>query len=509
MEVFSQQFILSRDADHTIDGFERWRLSDWHFSAGNGLRVATHFHDRLALNIAVLGIAVDKNDIVLDSTTLAAATAKMKDYGEVAKYLSECAGRYAFVLIDTQNARIYGDPGNTLGFVFDIDTGTVGSTLHLTINRRIIANDDYPLAYPAAINAGPRFAFGHTADARVKRPLGNHYLDLHSLETHRFWPTESTVLEVSEDDTAAEEAAVETFFERHQSVIATLAKSFTPTILPLSGGRETRLLLAAALENRDDVDFMFSHVTNWATSLDVAVARLMASAVGRDMTTINGKDAVQELADAGGIMQMREAAKFSRGFRPRAAPIADSTLAVTQMVPEGGILLRGYTTDLLKAVLWERGINRYGNGEPHDRRHGLKMLFLTGNDRSKGLQKYGQYSEEPWFLNAYGEWMETLPVSARGRIYDFQFMEQFQAHGHGESLYSNTRNFYMGPGNDRAIYAAAVSLPPVRRRKLVYHARILKRYATALSEIPYNNDIKLLSEQERDDAGLEFPTNFK
>jgi len=199
LEVFSQQFILSRNADHTIEGFERWRLSDWHLSVGNGLPVAIHFHDQLTLNIAVLGIAVDKNNTVLDSTTLAAATAKMKDYGAVANYLSECAGRYAFVLIDPQNARIYGDPGNTLGFVYDIDTGTVGSTLHLTIDRRIIANDDYTLAYPAAINAGPRFAFGHTADARVKRPLGNHYLDLNTLETHRFWPTESVILEVAED----------------------------------------------------------------------------------------------------------------------------------------------------------------------------------------------------------------------------------------------------------------------------------------------------------------------
>lgn len=142
LEVFAHQFILSRNSEHTVDGFKRWRLSDWQLSAGKGLPVSIHHHDRLKLDIAVLGVAVDTNDMILDSEVLGAATKQMKNYDEIATYLSECAGRYAFVMIDPNRARIYGDPGNTLGFVYDMDTGTVGSTLHLTINRRIRANEN-------------------------------------------------------------------------------------------------------------------------------------------------------------------------------------------------------------------------------------------------------------------------------------------------------------------------------------------------------------------------------
>lgn len=496
-DTFRNQFIITQDTSDAITGFIHTPIGGWHIYSGPDVQLCCATVGQGAVQVAMLGVAVDADGLVLTPGNFAAKMAAIPDFDSAVADLLQCAGRYAFVVIGDGRARMYGDAGNTLGFVYNTQVARIASSLHLALRRRINHNKDYPFARQAALGAGPRFAFGHTADAHVRRPLANHFLDMNAMNTHRFWPTEDTVLTISPDDHSAQEAALDVFIRRHQQVMQSLTAAFTPSILPLSGGRETRILLASSLDCVDQVDMMFTHAANWISLLDMAAGRQMAKAVGRRLHEIYGKEMLKWEDCYPTWQKQLTANKLAMGNLPRAATADMGRHIVSTVLPRGGIVLRGYVTDLLKAVLWERGVVHHSQGLPHNNRHGLQMLFLSGNNRKKGLATHGPYWNDPWFKNAYASWRDTLPQSATGRIYDLQFMEHFQPHGHGELFYCFRDNFYIGPGNDRAVMQAAMSLPPEARRDLVFHKRLYEKIAPNLGKLPYNNDFKEMPPEQR------------
>ena len=64
-------------------------------------------------------------------------------------------------------------------------------------------------------------------------------------------------------------------------------------------------------------------------------------------------------------------------------------------------------------------------------------------------------------------------------------------------FYNFRDNFYIGPGNDRAVMEAAIALPPVERRDLIYHTRLYEKIGTELGDIPYNAEIIEMTAEER------------
>lgn len=502
-DVYNQHFLISKRSEPELQDLNQHKVGKHYIYHGKDLPIAVLTVKKPAVSIAFFGIAVSPDGYVVDAGNLQTALSKLGSIEKIIHYLTHCSGRYAFLISSSKFERLYGDPGNTLGLVYDPESGRVGSTIHLVLSRDIKPNTEYPLDPSVTGKKGARYSFGHTEDLEVKRGLGNHFLDLKTMGMHRFWPTEQHVFEIAETDAVAQDAALDVIINQHRSAILALSQSFTPTILPLSAGRETRMLLSCATECLDQIDYIFSHATNFAGSLDQSVARVMGQAAGREVDMIYGFETDKKFRE--NADWEREYAKrlLRLGDDPGTLPEAADILrySVTQVLPEGGILLRGYVSDLLKAVLWERGVADAQTGVLKDD-HVMKMMFLGGNNRRAGVEAFGRYWKNPKLRELYFRWKDTLPQSAHSRLYDFSFMELFQAHGHGRGLYGFTRNFYLGPGNDRKVVEASISLPPITRRMLQYHRLLHERTMPAQRDIPYLEDVKDMTPEQRAEFGM-------
>jgi len=159
-------------------------------------------------------------------------------------------------------------------------------------------------------------------------------------------------------------------------------------------------------------------------------------------------------------------------------------ILVKQGLPVGGAVFRGNVIDQSKAFLWRRvGIREFmrTRGKAHDIGKGIKLLML--GDES--------YREDPWLRERYGDWLESLPASARLRAIDFAVLEHFRSHGQGALFYMTNRNFYVTPGADRTVLRSFISLPPNLRDADL----ILERTVPELLDVPYagkaDNEIRL------------------
>ncbi|TRD19734.1 hypothetical protein [Palleronia caenipelagi] len=497
--VYRGHFVLSPKIEPSLLPLREVPFDMWTLYHGEGLPVATARTCFNTVRVAILGVAVDSEGIVLTNETLTSQLGHCRSVSDVIDHLIHCAGRYAFVVVGQSVARVYGDPGNTLGFVHDPESGRVGSTLDLVLNRAEEPNTSYPLS-PARIGVtGAYFAFGETQDRVVRRVLANHFLDLTTGKSERFWPTGDEVFEICHTDKQAQEEVLGEIIARHQQVIATLAEQFNPTFLPLTGGRESRLLLACGLDAMPHIDMLFTHVTNFANSLDQTSATLLAALVARKLRVINGIEAVRSFESTHDVLREFTIAKLRIGARFEGGATQDmiARLAVTESIPRGGIVLRGYGTDILKASFWSARAQHCRTELPKPE-HVLKMMRLAGPASTNIQSHTGRYWRNPEMQDRFAIWQSSLPENAQPRLYEFSFLEQAQTYRTGVGMYQMARNFYLSPGNDRRIIGMMAALPPDLRQSMVFHETIYRMLGREdLGRVPYVNKLKDMSPDER------------
>lgn len=406
----------------------------------------------------------------------------MRSTDEAQEYISACAGRYTAFLIGPTIARVYPDPNGSFGTVYNIENGTVAASVYLALSDKIRRNEEYPLGVDAGLGLGPRFSFGYTADPRVRRILSNHYLDLKDLSEHRFWPTEKMSFD-SDGDPAHVSDLLQTYETRHQEVMRAISQGTTPTILPLSAGKDSRILLSLARPFISDIDQLFTHITNWSSKLDAVAATMLADKLGVNSDVFDCRNANIKI-DRNTVRRESIIYTLATGKLPMARVISPPDVLSRSCPRPGGVLMRGHVTDILKAVLWDGAAHPRGSHLNYDTSYGLKMMLLMG-DKS-GFKKY---VNDPWFVSKREAWLETLPTGAHPRILDFAAIELFRPFSLGESFHGFRHNFYLAPGNDRQIITAAASLPPVKRAQGDYVRAVLERHTPEFSDVPFLSDI--------------------
>ncbi len=473
-EVFSQQFHLSKNPALPIEGFAQIQLDDWVLSFGSDLCVVAatlgpqHF--------AFIGVGVDRDGDYVTKEVLTNKLSACPTLQDRLGYLAGCAGRYAYVVVSPEKSGLYLDPVGTLGVVFNPETQVAASTVNLALDRRIVKNDAYPMTRSAGLNRGGRFAFGHTQDVSVKRLLANHALDLESFAPQRHWDYGDDPF-ACDNSIQAFEQQVDLIIARHKSVINALARHHERAILPLSGGADSRILLACAKDVLDEVELV-SHAENWRSQQDIVVARKLADAMGRDLRVVDAKDdPAFQISDPDLLRSEQDKYRVATGLFPKATPVRRRLIEVNQGYPAGGVLMRGHVTDILKAVLWRNiGIANHRPGHPPDVGVALRLMMLGAPETE----------DDPELQAQYRHWFDTLPEIAQSRPHDFMGIEQFRTHGMGVEFYAFTRNFFVCPGNDRAIIRAACSLPPELRVDFHFNDMLLQRVAPELADFEYN-----------------------
>ncbi|MEM9912802.1 MAG: hypothetical protein AAF922_18740, partial [Pseudomonadota bacterium] len=416
-EVFAQQFRLARAGLDPLEGFRRHEAGPWHLDVGYGLPAFDFSFDEGNGKVVLLGIAVEENAKLLASQDAFNDLAKLRDMDKVIERLNACAGRFAFLIVHKEIQRFYLDPIGSLGAVYDPEQRAIASTINFLLDREIEANTIYPMTEEAIVGKG-RFAFGHTPDKVVKRLVPNHYLDLSDFRFHRHWPHKDAIFDPNEEDKSK---LLKLILSRLENVLGALSKWETGAILPISGGLDSRLLLACAKPYLEDID-LFSHAESFMSRRDTRIATKLADIVGKDQTIIDPKlDPKYQISNAEKLRSCDAASKISMGTASIGADVPKRLYEVLNGYPGGPLILRGNGSDFLKAVLWRRTTKEYTQRLRHETSEGIRMMMLGKKE----------ITQNPVLHVEYANWFRTPPGTSKSRVYDFMFAEQFLSHGLG------------------------------------------------------------------------------
>jgi hypothetical protein len=479
--AFAQQFLLTTDAGEELPRYQRRAFGKWFLLSGPRMPIAEvevkDKHDK-TIQMIVMGHAVDATGTLARNARLKDVLSESTDIEILERYISGLGGRYIALLRHGAQERLYLDPTGSMGALINRTQGRIASTLHMALTRPTEPSS----AYPAELTAS-RYAFGHTADKDVFALMPNHYLDLETGQMHRFWPKEQSFTCSSLEEL---DSGIDRVIARHGEIMHALTAVRGPTILPVTGGQDSRVLMAIAAARNLSPDYVFTHITTKNALADSEVAAQLCEALGweRDVLDVMHWDSPLALPPRRVYRYLREAA-LARGHvnftYPTKSPehtIPRREMTATQALPDGGIVLRGHVTDISKAVLWRKlgamAFIRHGAAGITDE-IGTQLLY---HDRPE----LGLF---PWPQKHFAAWRATLPDGARDRTLDFMGLELYRNYSLGASFYGFVKNFYVAPGCDREIITLLASAPPAMRYRLQYNQRLIARAAPALRDIPY------------------------
>ena len=463
--TFRGQFVLSRAPDLHLP---KWRVTEmgdgWRLHHCRALPYARiKSHDGTSAGI-LLGLAVDAaGTLVKDGHILA--------FGETPQtFATGAAGRYVYI---TESA-VFSDPTGSMGGVYDATTQTVASTVLMCLDRPERPPEGFNRQ--AIVKGRGAFSLSRTADADVMAITPNHRLDLATFTLTRFWPHADVSFhrDVPEPDEVI--AAMAT---RLSAVIGAIAAGH-PTLLPLSGGRDSRNLAAAAKPHLQNIDHMFTFVSNWQGQIDAEVATQIATTLGGTCAvyaSYTGDAQNRDTLSKPARLRQRRAFRLAGGF---VGDANNDVLDGLAMKLPKGVVLRGNVMEILKANHWKRGASRDRAAGTHDVDYATARLAIEPDREPEMIAAH---------RNTYAAWHAALPLGAKRVAYDFAFIEHLLP-GWQPKFYGYTRNFFVNPFSDRALIEGSMQLPVKARQTNAYNDALLAHLAPDLSDIPFTPDIK-------------------
>lgn len=395
-------------------------------------------------------------------------------------------GRFA-ILVDLatdkgRHARLYMDCIGALGAMYDPVSRICASSLLLTLTRDIAPHPQFRI--PAAIYEIPEIApllpeppadtelqtpcFGASYDATVRQLLANHCLDLSDFSMHRMPLPAPPETWLQPDEAAA------LIGDRLRSTLAALHGDATG-YLAISGGMDSRMLVAAAPDRFGDGMTYYAYADNWITGVDMRLAEKLAERSDAPFLAQPPAD------DADGSFFPRE--RRAQYFRNRCAvstglkSLGDDWWGrgYFRQLRRGEMWVRGNALEVVTARLWTPTVDaplRKGL------RHALRRLSLDSEDRDL-------FSA---MRQALLDWRTTLPQDWWPQFHDFWYQELFLSHSQPNFLGLNELA-YFPPAADPAIFQAARSVEPGLRRTNVLYDAIIRHGRPDLAELPTTHDI--------------------
>lgn len=464
VRTFRGQFTLSQSTSLDVEDYRTTELGQgWHLHHCRALPVSRLYDHRGEAVGLLLGLAVDgAGKLVSDGYAL-------PEHQSFEQFVTDAAGRY----VALSPTAVYADPTGSMGVVYDASTRTVASTPLMCINRPLI---DTPRFDPQEIQAGRgAYALGFTRDVHVRGVMPNHRLDLTSFQLARFWPAVDAQFPTDTPD-----RTIAAMAKRLSATIGAIAQSH-PTLLPLTGGRDSRNLAAAAKPHLDHIDHSFTYVMNWQGQLDAEISTDVAAALGLEHTiyasytnTARDRDTLSRPAR----MRQKMAFRLAGGFVGDANN--DVLDGLSRKLPHG-VVLRGNVMEILKANHWKRGLTHdAATPDGHDADYATDRLAILP---AGGAQTVNTFKPD------YLAWKGSLPEAAQKLSYDFAFIENLLP-GWQPKFYGYTRNFLVNPFCDRALIRACMCLPVAERQANIYNDALLAHLAPELSHIPFTPDLK-------------------
>lgn len=461
-ERFRYQYVISRSTE-SIEGFVERKIGDLNLYCGKDLPLR-ELHDATGAKVGyVLGIAVGTGAQQSKETLKLPFKKTAKTFWtRFESFLDDAAGRYAFVLHALGQSRLYTDPVGMIGAVYNVEDGYVASSTMLAIKRALRPHPKYD--FDAIRDLAGKITLFHTADQDVRRLNPNYYLDLGTLESKRFWPRNVSFTPEPEDPSAVYKEIIETA----RGNIGAIANDY-PCSLPVSGGMDSRLLLAFAGEHRGKIKQFYTHINNYATRRDAAIAQELCRVCEVD----------HEVHDKRHFGIARREARlnlraYELTFGAPASPPQEYQNGVIYGVPDGNVIMRGHQTDLLRAVYVFRP-----QSEWRDPDWQIERLLVVPRAHFNA-----EIADR--FREDFVAWQSTLPASAMEKAADFMFLEVYSSASIGSSFPALWRNFYLSPYNSRRLIALSLQFSEKRRRASEPVYELIEMMDEDLSKVPFD-----------------------
>lgn len=446
----TNQFLLSREPLQLPPG--------WVVHERQGWCLATHpFLSVLPLRRAdgttqgwVLGVVIDDQGRVAERSVDFAGS----DKRELLETFNRLRGRFLMVVIDGEWQRVYPDPAASLGIVFGQDQGPAGSTASLFDERQFPPDRSLTdiLGMPGSDKWYP---FGSTPRRGVTRLLPNHFLDLTTWQQVRYWPTATLT------SSGAADNLVTSIAQRLRGTLSAVAARW-PIHLPLTAGKDSRVLLAAAREviSRGRCFVMSSG----RIDKDVAMARKVARRAGIGIDVLPAMTGSQE--------------DFKRWLYRTgdsvAGRIAREYVTLRQLNPNGA-LLPGNGGAVGKGVYW-RPDDFHGeaiNQEPLTPDAVLRRIKLPVAET---------------LLKPAAAWLAGLTGQQRLTVLDLLYLEQRLGCWAGPQQYGVDPYVacHLSPYTDRMIFEAMLALPVPYKRENHLARDLCDRLWPELAIMPFN-----------------------
>ncbi|MDX8348950.1 hypothetical protein SLH49_13270 [Cognatiyoonia sp. IB215446] len=429
-QTFRYQYIVGASKTD-LPGFTSTAVGRYWVGSGEGLRCRTLTDSAGVAFGLCLGIAIDHDGKTPEEVFSAGFDSASADaLRKLEQYLECLAGRYAIISHLNGKTYFHCDPVGMIGAVYAPETGRIASSTFLCIDRPPIW---HPLYNRDEIEAGEgTYGLNHTSDAHVFRLNASHRMELDTFRTERFWPPKQAAFVADDAHYGAiyDEMIIAT--RRIMTRMTTLGE----TSLPLSGGNDSRLLMAQADDDTlRDITQVFSHINTYANRRDAHVAAILCRAKNRPFEVHDRKKV--------------SVPRYVRRLAERRYRIGSGTMAVVPKeienglflsVRENAIVMRGHQTNIMRGQYLVTADPQ----EWRKPRWQIRMMQLVGKGKFNG-------EVAARFMPDFQRCYDDLPENALVRSADFIFFETLVPAALGTLFPGQDHAFYLSPFNSRRL----------------------------------------------------------
>ena len=457
-ELFCTQYVLSRESNRQYQGWKKTTLEGWTLHHGAALPVRPILDSTGRRCGLLLGHAWKPGGSLVQDALLVPEPVSIPAFARAAdEVTTSLGGRYLAVILTPEISRIYGDPVFDLPMLYDPDGQKAASSLGLILDRDLQPDSD--INARAVLAGRETISLQRSLDRNVRRCIGNHYLDLADFSLHRHWPAADMQLDLQPEGM---DAAAEAIAKGLAANIASLTAAHD-CVLPVTGGRDSRILLAAALPVAAQIKQFLCHRFHNPSRKDAKAAGKVLTSVGLPLTQYFKQPNCHALMKD---MRLKMGWSGSRGELEALPMIAG--------YPRDHLILRGNILELLRANQWRRD----KIGQPLHLRHAIRRLGASA--ALSPLQAVRTWQKD------YMQWFSGLPGNAQPKVYDFAWLEFSLPNYQGPYLNGYHHLTMLNPFNDRSLIAQAVAMPTLERHKGEAVSKVIAAAYPPLLDIPFN-----------------------
>jgi hypothetical protein len=464
-EAFRYQYVISKE---TLDlpGFKTTVVDGHVIQTGKDLKTCP-LTDKSGLVIGCfLGIAADHDGRLINGEPVDALDAKNPDFWKsFVVWLRHVAGRYAVVVTALGETRYYCDAVGMIGACHSAETGRIAASTLLCIDREIRFN---PIFDRKEIEKGKATdGLLMTEDEDVKRLNPSFFVRLSDHSQERFWPL-SELFEAEEDQYLG---IYSEMIDAESKIIAALTDAY-PTALAMSGGNDSRILLALSKEARANYRLLYTYVNNYSGRRDAHSAKLVSEAMGcKHEVFLRDKN-----RDGAHRRYQVEEYRIAAGTIGPCPPEVANGLV--NRVPDNFVVFRGHQTNHMR-----------GQYLPNASKE--KWLRVPWQIKKMGLLPRPILSLEgaKRFYPVLADVVAGQSENANLRRAEVTFLETLVSSALGKLFLGMTRGFFLSPFNSRKLIELSLSFDTAYRVDNMTTPDLIHIAEPEMSTVPYVWDL--------------------